>query len=409
MRPLPVLRALFRRLTEGRLTPWVKQIPTVVTFAVALAVLVATRMPVSSWSLVWAAVVIVAAGTLASLVLPWRRIPTPWSILIPCASFVAIALLRLATGGGESAFGVLLIIPVIWVASEPGAWNPLIAGIGTGVALLLPALHDPDGLTLGELARDLLTPFVFLVAAVIINEVARRVREAAEERDRVKDEFLGLVSHELRNPLTSVLGFLELLTMSPDPLTEAQRGYIGIAQRNAKRLQGLVGDLLATAQAGAGAFTLQTAPVDLNEVVSQSVASALPAAEAAEVSLEAELGASATLDADAGRLGQAIDNLISNALKFTPAGGAVTVSTGTRGLDAVVTVRDTGVGIPAEELEHLSERFYRATTAQHIPGIGLGLTVVRQIAAAHGGRLEVDSAEGEGTAFALVLPLREEL
>ncbi|MCL2516142.1 MAG: HAMP domain-containing histidine kinase [Microbacteriaceae bacterium] len=405
MRPLPVLRALFLRLTEGRLTPWVKQIPTVVTFVVAIAVLVLTRMPVSSWGQFAASVALVALGTLASLVLPWRRIAAPWSVLIPCASFVSIALLRLATGGSDSPFGVLLIIPVIWVASEPGAWNPLIAGVGAAFALLLPPALDSSALTLGELARDLLTPFVLLVAAVIVNEVARRVREAAEARDRVKDEFLGLVSHELRNPLTSVLGFLELLTMGPDPLTDAQRGYIDIAQRNAKRLQGLVGDLLATAQAGEGAFTLQTAPTALNDVVAQSVASAMPAAEAADVSLEAALGASVTLTADAVRLGQAVDNLISNALKFTPAGGTVTVSTGVHGEDAVITVRDTGVGIPAEELEHLSERFYRASTAHAIPGIGLGLTVVRQIATAHGGHLDVDSAEGRGTAFALALPL----
>ncbi|GAA4157307.1 hypothetical protein GCM10022286_08770 [Gryllotalpicola daejeonensis] len=402
MRPL---RALFLRLTAGRLTPWVKQIPTVLTFAVALLVLLATRMPVSSGGLLLASVIIELVATIASFALPWRRIGPYWSVLIPCASFVAIALLRLATGGTDSPFGVLLIIPTVWVASEPGAWNPLIAGIGTCFALLLPEYLDGAPISLGEVARDLLTPFVYIVAAIIINEIARRLREAGEERDRVKDEFLGLVSHELRNPLTSVLGYLELLRMTGENLTDEQRGFLSVADRNARRLRHLVGDLLTTAQAGAGAFTLQRARVDLNEVVRQAVESAEPSAEDAGVTLVARLADSVGLDGDFERLGQACDNLISNAIKFTPAGGTVTVATELRGTDALLSVRDTGVGIPADEVAHLSERFFRASTAQAIPGVGLGLTVVRAIATAHGGRLEIESEQGVGTAFTLVLPV----
>ena len=404
MRPLPLLRALFLRLTAGRLTPWVKQIPTLVTFAAALVVLLATRMPVASGRLLLASVLVEAAATAASLALPWRRIDQFWSVLIPCASIVAIALLRLATGGADSPFGVLLIVPTIWVASEPGPWNPLIAGVGTCFALLLPEYLSHAPVTLGHIARDLLAPFVYVVAAIIINEIARRLREAADARDRVRDEFLGLVSHELRNPLTSVLGYLELLRMTGANLSEEQRGYVAVAERNARRLRHLVGDLLTTAQAGAGGFVLQRSRVELNEVVRHAVESAGPVAEEAGVALVAELGEPVPLEADAERLGQAVDNLVSNALKFTPAGGSVTVATGMRGTDAVLSVRDTGVGIPPEELEHLSERFFRASTAQAIPGVGLGLTVVRAIATAHGGRLEVDSALGKGTTFTLVLP-----
>ena len=110
---------------------------------------------------------------------------------------------------------------------------------------------------------------------------------------------------------------------------------------------------------------------------------------------------------DSTRLGQAVDNLVSNALKFTPRGGKVIVELSTAGSNAVITVRDTGMGIPAEELDMLFSRFFRATTATRnaVPGVGLGLTITKAIITAHGGAMGVSSEEGVGTEFSVTLPL----
>ncbi|WP_291888447.1 ATP-binding protein [Cellulomonas sp.] len=227
-----------------------------------------------------------------------------------------------------------------------------------------------------------------------------------QEAARLKDEFVSLVSHELRTPLTSVLGYLELLQDGTDPLTDEQREYVEVIERNARRQLRLVGDLLLTAQVDAGTFAIAPQPVDLADVVRASALSAAPAAEQAGVTLEVAAQPSPTV-ADAQRISQAVDNLVSNALKFTPAGGKVvvecapTVDGGVR-----VAVSDTGIGIAPDELGRLTTRFFRATTATRraIPGVGLGLAITKAVVEAHGGTLDILSAVGEGTTFAVVLP-----
>ncbi|MCU1423610.1 MAG: sensor histidine kinase, partial [Microbacteriaceae bacterium] len=231
----------------------------------------------------------------------------------------------------------------------------------------------------------------------------------AKEVSRLKDEFVGLISHELRTPLSSILGYLELLRDDDDaPLSEEQLQYLAVAERNAHRLLRLVGDLLFTAQVSSGKFPLDISQVSLPDVVTSSFETARPTAAAAGVELVLELpGVPVSVRGDALRLGQACDNLISNAVKFTPRGGKVTVSLGLSGEDAVITVRDTGLGIPASELDQLYARFFRASTATRnaVPGVGLGLTITKAIVTAHEGELDVESQEGVGTAFSLSLPL----
>jgi signal transduction histidine kinase len=231
----------------------------------------------------------------------------------------------------------------------------------------------------------------------------------ALEVSRLKDEFVGLISHELRTPLSSILGYLELMRDDTEaPLSEEQLQYLGVAERNAHRLLRLVGDLLFTAQVSSGKFPLDVGQVVLGDVVTASVESARPIAAAAGVELVIELPTeSLTVRGDALRVGQACDNLISNAIKFTPRGGTVTVGLGANSEDAVITVRDTGLGIPASELDQLYARFFRASTATRnaVPGVGLGLTITKAIVTAHDGQLDVVSEEGIGTEFILSLPL----
>ncbi len=238
--------------------------------------------------------------------------------------------------------------------------------------------------------------------------VATDVTQALEV-SRLKDEFVGLISHELRTPLSSILGYLELMRDDEDsPLSEEQMHYLGVAERNAHRLLRLVGDLLFTAQVSSGKFPLDISLVALNDVVRGATVSALPVAATAGVELEfVPAEAAIIVRGDAVRLGQACDNLISNAIKFTPRGGTVTVTLGTSTANAIITVQDTGMGIPTAELDQLYARFFRASTATRnaVPGVGLGLTITKAIVTAHDGELDVESEVGTGTAFSLSLPL----
>ncbi|MFS0704632.1 ATP-binding protein [Cellulomonas sp. 179-A 9B4 NHS] len=229
---------------------------------------------------------------------------------------------------------------------------------------------------------------------------------AEREAARLKDQFLGLVSHELRTPLTSVLGYLELLLDGTEPLSDEQREYLTVVERNARRQLRLVSDLLLSAQVDAGTFAITPQAADLGAVARASLASAAPAAEQARVTLVPAIE-DAPLQADPVRLGQVVDNLVSNALKFTPQGGSVRVEVApTAEGGAHLAVSDTGIGIPADELGNLASRFFRATNAARraIPGVGLGLSITKAVVDAHGGRLDVQSTVGEGTTFLVTLP-----
>ncbi|GAA2823889.1 PAS domain S-box-containing protein [Leucobacter komagatae] len=226
---------------------------------------------------------------------------------------------------------------------------------------------------------------------------------------RMKDQFVGMISHELRTPLSAIIGFLDLLRNDPEqPLTEQQVDFVDIIERNAQRLLALVGDLLFTAQVESGRFPITPHHLDIYTSLRLAAESARPGAERESVALELAVPEEPLIIlADGGRIGQALDNLISNAVKFTPPGGRVTVSGRLTDGSVVLSVSDTGIGIPAAEQADLFSRFFRASTATQnaIPGVGLGLNITQAIAVAHGGSISVSSVEGEGTTFELRLPL----
>lgn len=233
----------------------------------------------------------------------------------------------------------------------------------------------------------------------------------AQEVSKLKDEFLGLVSHELRTPLSSILGYLELMRDDAhEALSEEQLHYIAVAERNAQRMLKLVGDLLFAAQVDAGGFPITLRPMSLTEVVEASVESAQPNAAAAGVEIVTILEPGVTINGDALRLGQACDNLINNAIKFSPNGGRVTVSLNVVSSRARVEVLDTGMGIPEADIDKLFSRFFRTSSAiqNAVPGIGLGLVISKSIVTAHHGDMGVDSQEGEGANFWFTVPLTRE-
>ena len=198
----------------------------------------------------------------------------------------------------------------------------------------------------------------------IIDVTARREAELELERqnaqlrqlDNLKDEFVALVSHELRTPLTSIRGYLELITEDTN-LTKEQTRFIETIDRNAQRLQRVVGDLLFVAQVEAGKLSLEYGDVDLNTLVEEAVQAAQPSAAGKSIGLTAHLGPLPEIRGDRARLAQVLDNFISNAIKFTPGHGRVTVTTSAPPGEVEVVVTDTGMGIPANELPLLFERF----------------------------------------------------
>ncbi len=232
--------------------------------------------------------------------------------------------------------------------------------------------------------------------------------ERLRELDRLKDEFIALVSHELRTPLTSIHGYLELvLDGGAGELAPEQERFLTVVERNSKRLMQLVGDLLFMAQVEAGKLALDLEEVDLKEVLAECLEAAKPVADDKQIELVADLADTPSMLGDRSRLAQVLDNLISNALKFTPSSGRVSVRVSRTGREALVEVSDTGVGIPAEEQERLFERFFRSSNAteQAIPGTGLGLTIAKTIVERHEGSIEIESAEGKGTTVRVRLPL----
>jgi signal transduction histidine kinase len=240
----------------------------------------------------------------------------------------------------------------------------------------------------------------------------RRLAEQNEqlrEADRLKDEFVALISHDLRTPLTSIMGYLEL-TLADGALSDDQRGYLEIVDRNAERLLRLVNDLLFVARLEAGQLELHPSELDLSAIVRQSVLEAEPRAAAKGIALTCSAADLPAVRADKGRIFQLLDNLVSNAIKFTPEGGDVEVSVARVNGAVKLEVADTGIGIDAKEQLQLFERFFRASTAsqRQIPGTGLGLYIARAIVEAHGGSISVDTEPGRGTTFLIDLPLSSE-
>ncbi|MEP7224378.1 MAG: ATP-binding protein [Actinomycetota bacterium] len=226
------------------------------------------------------------------------------------------------------------------------------------------------------------------------------------ELDRLKDDLVSSVSHELRTPLTSINGYLELLIDDRANLNEEQAEFLAVMSRNTQRLTSLVSDLLFVAQVRSGQMALEKEAVNVVELVQQSFTAALPHATERELTFSVGHCDAAEVVGDRQRLAQVIDNLLSNALKFTPAGGAVEISVRARDDSVVMEISDTGMGISAVDQTELFTRFFRTNDALKgaIQGTGLGLSIVKSIVEGHGGEITVESAEGEGSTFRVTLP-----
>ncbi|WP_129311307.1 HAMP domain-containing sensor histidine kinase [Streptomyces sp. L2] len=236
--------------------------------------------------------------------------------------------------------------------------------------------------------------------------LAEAFNDLTERRERLEAQRKAMVSdiaHELRSPLTNIRGWLEVTrdgVVDPDP------ALLGSLHDEALVLQRIIDDLQDIAAADAGTLRLHPEPLHAAELLDQVAAAHRVAADGAGVVLGTDADPAAWLDADPVRMRQALGNLVSNALRHTPAGGTVTLAAHRDGDDLLLTVTDTGTGIAAEDLPHVFERFWRAekSRSRRTGGSGLGLAIVRHLVAAHGGTARVASESGEGAVFTLRLP-----
>ncbi|HEV2377075.1 MAG TPA: ATP-binding protein [Streptosporangiaceae bacterium] len=227
--------------------------------------------------------------------------------------------------------------------------------------------------------------------------------------DRTKSDFLATVSHELRTPLTSIAGYVELLREGESgPLTPAQEKMLQTVGRNTARLRNLIEDVLTLSNIESGAFTRTMQPVDLADIVVPAVAALEPQAVAKGLMVSLDCpDQRLVVRGDPEQLDRVLMNLLSNAVKFTAKGGAVQIETGRDDGMAVLTIVDTGMGIPEGEQKDLFTRFFRASNAvdRAVPGTGLGLAIVRTIVISHSGDIEIRSRLGEGTTVNVRIPL----
>ena len=241
---------------------------------------------------------------------------------------------------------------------------------------------------------------------LVLEQAARR---HAEEANRMKDEFLATLSHELRTPLNAILGWVQVLRTGKLDAAAGARALETI-ERNSRAQAQLIADLLDVSRIITGKLRLELKPVELARIIDAALDSARPGADAKGIDLVVSLSAlESPVLGDNDRLQQVIWNLLSNAIKFTPRGGRVEVRLKESGLNAVIEVRDSGIGIRPDFLPYVFDRFRQAesTLTRSHGGLGLGLSIVRHLLELHGGTVEVESeGEGKGTTFRVSLPLR---
>jgi len=296
-------------------------------------------------------------------------------------------------------------------------WQPVLQD-GSTVGVLLVA-WDRELAHLSDRAAAVVGLFAAEAAVAIeradvlarldeLNGTLARQVEALRLSDQVKSDFVSSVSHELRTPLASILGYLEILTSEEvGELTDLQSEFLDIIETNSHRLLTLIDDLLTLAGLENGKLAMRLEAFDLSELVYGGIQAERPALAERGLEIDLQLPSDPVqINADTHRLGQVVDNLLANAIKFTPAGGRISVRlTEAEGL-AELIVEDSGIGISPDDVGNLFERFFRAgsATEQAIPGTGLGLAISKGIVEAHGGAIAVTSELGHGSTFTVLLP-----
>lgn len=292
-----------------------------------------------------------------------------------------------------------------------GVERPTAALHGGMAVMAVPLMGDmvfvtarQGGAPFSQEEREVITNFAYQMGVAAENA---RLFEAQQEALKVKDQFLSIVSHELRTPLTTIKGYAQMLGRKLEDDSEGRR-FTDTIDAQVSRLSRLVDDLLDVTRFARGQFELSRQHMDIVPVLQDVVSRFRLVTPKHTLELEVDQGPLEG-DWDHDRLEQVMNNLVSNAIKYSPNGGRITISTRHEGNDLVVAVADEGIGISREDQERLFERFFRGSLeGQDIKGLGLGLYVTQRIIEAHGGTIAVRSVPGEGSEFSVTLPLRAE-
>ncbi|WP_100403351.1 sensor histidine kinase [Bacillus sp. FJAT-42315] len=241
-------------------------------------------------------------------------------------------------------------------------------------------------------------------------ETFNHMAESIDKEDEKQKEFLATVSHELRTPLSYIKGYSEALSSGMVKGEEEEQQYVHIITREAKRMERLVNDLLELIKLEGDSSAIEKVPLPLAETIHQTLQKLIPAAKQKHVVLTEELDHDIIIEGDEGRLEQVIVNLVDNALRYTEAGDFITVRLFEREDKAVMECKDSGTGIPKEDLQKITERFYRVNKARTRAdgGTGLGLSIVENIVKGHQSRLMIASEYGHGTTVTIEFPLLED-
>lgn len=230
------------------------------------------------------------------------------------------------------------------------------------------------------------------------------------KQDRAKSMFMAMASHDLRNPLCIVKSYIDLLLDNPAPARQEAREYLGVINKSAQRMQRLISSLFDISKIDLGKMPVNlNVKLDLNKILESCLSAHRAAAEKKSISLQTVfIGDLGGVCGDNDRLYQVFDNLISNALKYTPRGGEIVIETKNSMTNVEVTVRDNGIGMNELDLDRIFEPFQRLQSSglEGEESTGLGLTVVKKIVEAHGGTVEVRSQTGKGSAFSVYLPIK---
>jgi signal transduction histidine kinase len=283
---------------------------------------------------------------------------------------------------------------------------PLLLG-GRSVGMISLVRVEPDSFSEEEV--ELVSILGRFLGSAVQNirayEAERATVEELRKLSALRADFVSMVSHELRSPMAAMIGSATTLHERWRELTPDQReSFLALIEHETKRLADLVGDVLDTSRIESGSFSYSFVDVDVGELIRETVALAKSGQDEVAVHLRVE-GTLPLVRADRERLRQVIQNLIDNAVKYSPAGAAVDVEAFAENGQITVNVRDRGPGVASEHQTLIFEKFGRVSGEHAKPGTGLGLFIARSIAQAHGGSVEVHSAPSEGATFALVLPV----